>query len=77
MAVRVVGPPKDLRRIACGKCGYELEYRPNDVQTGGGPDPYGMDYEPEYRYITCPRTECGQRVTIASIRTATHDDFDL
>ena len=57
--VTVKGPPKDRQTIECSGCGYELEYRPGDVKTGGGI--HGSD---TFRYIVCPRPVCGKRTEL-------------
>lgn len=56
MAVTVKSPPKDLCTIECKSCGYELEYRPKDIQHHI-PNYDVRDIE-GYNYIECPRTAC-------------------
>lgn len=73
MAVTVKAPPRDLRTIECDGCGYELEYRPKDVQH------YLPDYDTgdvpsdAHDYIECPRASCKKRTKI----TPPPDDYDL
>lgn len=60
--VRVVSEkPVKTKKLICGKCGYELEYTGEDVEssdyTGGG------DY---YEYILCPRPRCNHQNRVSS-----------
>lgn len=63
MAVKVVSEkPIKTFRIMCGKCHYELEYTPIDVQRSSYTD-YGGDSN-SWSYIQCPREECKYKTEV-------------
>lgn len=70
MPVTVIGPPKGLRTIECTGCYHQLQYAPKDVRECPADWDEG---EPAYKYITCPRSECGKRTVIKD----PPDDYDI
>lgn len=62
MAVKVIGKPVDLKQVTCTGCGYRLEYRLSDARVHRPDEDLG-DTD-KYRYIVCPRPECGCRVKL-------------
>ncbi len=71
MAVIAKTPPRDLRTVDCDGCGWELEFRPKDIQHFH-PNYDTGDLE-GYDYVECPRAGCGRRTKIKP----PSDDYDL
>lgn len=61
--VKVVSDkPVRTKKVVCSKCGYELEYTGEDVQSHTSTDYSGCS-DTDY-YITCPRSSCNERVFV-------------
>jgi hypothetical protein len=64
MVVKVVSEkPVKTKRQVCPKCGYELEYTGEDVESFVHHD-YGGGSDTVY-YIMCPRQTCNEQINIS------------